>query len=75
MNIEQAIDRARGINQVAIATVDATDIDTALAGVPWDDRHETLPGVWEVFGGMDVDEDGDTDDTDAWMIRVVLGAC
>jgi hypothetical protein len=74
MTVQQAMTESNATGTFAVATVDATDIDTALAGVSWDDRHETLPGVWEVFGGMDVDEDDNTDDTDAWMIRVVLGA-
>lgn len=72
--IQAAMIESNTTGTFAIATVDATDIDTALASVSWDDRYEVRPGVWEVFGGMAVDEDDNTDDSGAWMVRVVLAA-
>lgn len=70
--IQDAMTESNTTGTFAVATVDATDIDTALAGVSWDDRDEVRPGVWEVLGGMSVDEDDNTDDSGAWMVRVVL---
>lgn len=74
MSIQAAMDESNTTGTFAVATVDATNIDTALAGVSWDDRDEVMPGVWAVFGGMLVDEDESTDDSVAWMIHVVLAA-
>lgn len=72
--IQDAMTKSNTTGTFAVATVDATDIDTALSGVSWDDRDEVMPGVWQVFGGMSVDEDDNTDDSGAWMVRVVLAA-
>lgn len=72
--IQDAMTESNTTGTFAVATVDATDIDTALAGVSWDDRQEVHPGEWEVLGGMAEDDDGNTDDSGAWMIRVVLAA-
>lgn len=70
--IQDAMTESNTTGTFAVATVDATDIDTALSGVSWDDRDEVRPGVWEVYGGMSMGEDENTDDSGAWMVRVVL---